>query len=192
MIPIYDDIPQAQATILRRAAWDEQQIPAPVLDGIERIFGQRLTPEQAVATVLADVRQRGDAAVLEWSQRIDGPHPRGASSAAYRDPLAVPQAEIDAAVVGLDPALLDALKLAAQRLEVFHRQQPTGSWMDVTPGGVLGQIVRPYSGWASTRRPAPRRCPRRCCIAPFPRAWPASARSSSARRQTAVQAGWRR
>jgi len=143
MIPIYDNIPQAQATILRRAAWDEQQIPASVLDGVERIFGQRLTPEQAVATVLADVRQRGDAAVLEWSQRIDGPQSRGSSSEAYRDPLAVPQDEIDAAVAGLDPALLDALKLAAQRLEAFHRKQPTGSWMDVTPGGTLGQIVRP-------------------------------------------------
>lgn len=136
MIRIFDDIPQAQATILRRAAWDEQQIPASVLAGIERIFGQRLTPEQAVAIVLADVRRRGDAAVLEWSQRIDG----GAL-----DSLAVPQAEIDEAVARLDPALLDALTLAAQRLEAFHRKQPAGSWMDVTPGGALGQIVRPLA-----------------------------------------------
>lgn len=134
MIPIYDDIPQAQATILRRAAWDEQAMPASVLDGIERIFGKRLTPEQAVAAVLADVRRSGDAAVLEWSQRIDG---------SALDALAVPQSEIDAAVTSLDPALLDALTLAAQRLEAFHRKQPAGSWMDVTPGGTLGQIVRP-------------------------------------------------
>jgi histidinol dehydrogenase len=136
MIPIYDDILQAQATILRRAAWDEQPMPAAVLDGIERIFGQRLAPEQAVATVLADVRRRGDAAVLEWSQRIDG------SALAT---LAVPQHEVDAAAASLDPALLDALKLATQRLEAFHRRQPAGSWMDVTPGGTLGQIVRPLA-----------------------------------------------
>lgn len=142
MIRIFDDIPQAQAAILRRAAWDEQAMPAALLDGIERIFGQRLTPEQAVAAVLADVRQRGDAAVLEWSQRIDGPQDRG-SSPSDRDPLAVPQAEIDSAVAGLNPTLLDALTLAAQRLEAFHLRQPTGSWMDVTPGGTLGQIVRP-------------------------------------------------
>jgi histidinol dehydrogenase len=145
MIPIYDNIPHAQATVLRRAAWDEQQMPASVLDGVERIFGQRLTPEQAVATVLADVRARGDAAVLEWSQRIDGPPARGSGSAADRTSLAVPQAEIDAAAASLDPALLDALTLASQRLEAFHRQQPVGSWMDVTPGGVLGQIVRPLA-----------------------------------------------
>jgi histidinol dehydrogenase len=134
MIGIYDDISHAQATILRRAAWDEQPMPAAVLDGIERIFGQRLTPEQAVAAVLADVRRRGDAALVEWSQRIDG----GAQVT-----IAVPRAEIDAAVVSLDPALLDALKLSAQRLEAFHHKQPTGSWMDVTAGGTLGQIVRP-------------------------------------------------
>jgi histidinol dehydrogenase len=48
-------------------------------------------------------------------------------------------------VAGLDPALLDALRLAAQRLEAFHSKQPTGSWMDVTPGGTLGQIVRPLA-----------------------------------------------
>lgn len=134
VIPIYDDIAHAQATVLRRAAWDEQTLPASVLDGIERIFGRRLTPEQAVAEILADVRRRGDAAVAEWSQRIDGHAPAA---------LAVPQAEIEAAAAGLDPALLDALRLAAQRLEAFHRRQPTGSWMDVTAGGVLGQIVRP-------------------------------------------------
>jgi histidinol dehydrogenase len=143
VIPIIDDIPHAQATVLRRAAWDEQQLPAAMLDGIERIFGERLTPEQAVAAILRDVRQRGDDALREWSQRIDGPLPGGSSSAAYRDPLAVPQAEIDAAVASLHPALLDALQLAAERLEAFHRKQPAGSWMDVTPGGTLGQIVRP-------------------------------------------------
>lgn len=136
MIRIFDDIPQAQASILRRAGWDEQQMPSAVLDGIERIFGRRLTPEQAVAAVLADVRSRGDAAVVEWSRRIDG---------SVLHALAVPQAEIDAAVAGLDPALLDALQLAAQRLEAFHRKQPAGSWMDVTPGGTLGQIVRPLA-----------------------------------------------
>ena len=66
MIHIYDNIPHAQATILRRTAWDEQALPAALLAGIERIFGQRLTPEQAVAAVLADVRGRGDSG-CEWA-----------------------------------------------------------------------------------------------------------------------------
>lgn len=145
VVPIFEDVAEARASILRRAAWDEQALPTSLLDGIERVFGERLTPEAAVARVLADVRRRGDAALAEWSQRIDGrPTPRGASSEAYReDPFRVPQAEIDAALSSVSPALLDALALAVQRLTAFHRKQPIGSWVDVTPGGALGQIVRP-------------------------------------------------
>ncbi len=134
MIRIFDDISQAQATILRRVGWDEQELPAALLDGIERRFGERLTPEQAVARVLRDVRKRGDVALREWSQRIED---------VALVALQVPQEEIDAAVAGLDVEMRDALALAVQRLEAFHRKQPIGSWMDVTPGGTLGQIVRP-------------------------------------------------
>ena len=42
-----------------------------LLDGIERIFGERLAPAEAVARILADVRRRGDAALIEWSARIE-------------------------------------------------------------------------------------------------------------------------
>ena len=134
MISIFDDITHAQATILRRAGWDEQDLPASLLDGIERRFGERLTPDEAVARVLRDVRRRGDQALREWSERIDG---------VPLDSLQVSQEEIDAAVDSLDPAVRSAVQLAVQRLEAFHRKQPVGSWMDVTPGGTLGQIVRP-------------------------------------------------
>ncbi len=131
-IPLYT-LSRAQATVLRRAGWDEQTLPSALLDGIERIFGARLTPEQAVAAILAAVRAHGDAAVLDWSQRIDGSAAR----------LAVPRDEWAAAAAALAPAQLAALELAAQRLTAFHRQQPVGSWMDVSAGGTLGQIVRP-------------------------------------------------
>ena len=47
-------------------------MPPRLLDGIERIFGERLAPAEAVARILADVRRRGDAALVEWSARIDG------------------------------------------------------------------------------------------------------------------------
>ena len=72
LIPIFTDLAQAQQTVLRRAAWDEQDVPDVVRDGIRRRFGEELTPAAAVARVLNDVRQRGEAAALEWTQRIDG------------------------------------------------------------------------------------------------------------------------
>ncbi|MEA3334382.1 MAG: histidinol dehydrogenase [Chloroflexota bacterium] len=134
MIPIIDDISVAEESILRRAGWDEQKLPPALLDGIESIFGERLTPEEAVDRVLADVRLRGDAALRDWSQRIDGASP---------EEFSVPEVEIEHAVAGLAPDMLEALTIAADRVEAFHRKQPIGSWMDVTPGGTLGQLVRP-------------------------------------------------
>ena len=46
----------------RRVPWEDQEMPAPVLDGIERIFGERIAPAEAVSRILRDVRTRGDAA----------------------------------------------------------------------------------------------------------------------------------
>src|SRR5215217_1227066 len=69
------DVPTAQNTILRRPAWDEIAVPDLLADGIAAIFGERLTPDEVVRRILADVRQRGDAALLEWTQRLDRVNP---------------------------------------------------------------------------------------------------------------------
>ncbi len=68
----------------------------------------------AVRAIIADVRARGDAALADLTSRFDGWAP-GA--------LQVTQAEIDAATAAVDPALRDALDLAAGRIEAFHRAQ---------------------------------------------------------------------
>jgi histidinol dehydrogenase len=70
-----------------------------------------------VAGVLADVRARGDRAVLELTSRFDRLH---ASSVAA---LGVGAAEIDAAIAEVPQATRDALELAATRIEAFHRRQ---------------------------------------------------------------------
>ncbi|MEZ4770037.1 MAG: hypothetical protein R2844_16590 [Caldilineales bacterium] len=64
-------VPDAQQTILRRRAWDDLDVPPRLLDGIAAIFGERITPDEAVRRILADVRARGDA-LHEWTLRIDG------------------------------------------------------------------------------------------------------------------------
>ena len=70
----------------------------------------------AVAQILADVAKRGDEAVVEYTNRFD----RQSLSAAD---LAITEAEVDAAVAAVEPDLLDALKLAAERIETFHERQ---------------------------------------------------------------------
>lgn len=124
----------AQQTILRRRAWDEIDVPPRLLDGIEAIFRQRITPDEAVRRILADVRTRGDDAVRDWTQRIDG---------VTLASLTVSREQIAAAYDQVSGEVVDALRLAAQRVEAFHRRQPAISWIHNDEQGTLGQLVRP-------------------------------------------------
>jgi histidinol dehydrogenase len=72
--------------------------------------------DTAVAAIIADVRARGDAALIDCTARFD----RLTLSA---DRLRITGAEIDAALAAVPAALTDALDLAATRIESFHRMQ---------------------------------------------------------------------
>src|SRR5436190_7461034 len=72
--------------------------------------------EQAVRAIIADVAARGDAALIELTRKFDRVH-LGAIG------LRVTQAELDAAAAACDSAALDALKLARDRIETYHRRQ---------------------------------------------------------------------
>jgi histidinol dehydrogenase len=133
-IPIFDDIAQARRTILKRDPLDEVVAPPALLDSIERLFGARLTPAEAVELIIRDVRGRGDAALREWTARLDGTR---------RATFEVPRARWRRAAAALDPALLEALELAAGEIERFHRKQARNSWVDFSVEGALGQIVVP-------------------------------------------------
>lgn len=125
---------EAQQTILRRLPPDEFDVTQGVLDGIEAIFGEALSPDQVVRRIIADVRQRGDSALREWTERIDR---------AVLDDLMVSPDEIAAAVESTPPAVMDALRLSAKRVEAFHWRQPVTSWVHPDSEGTLGQLVRP-------------------------------------------------
>ena len=72
--------------------------------------------QNAVAAILADVRARGDAALLEYTARFD----RVTLTA---ETMRVSADEIDRALASIEPGLLASLKLAAERIEDFHRRQ---------------------------------------------------------------------
>ena len=72
--------------------------------------------EQAVRAILADVQARGDAALIDYTQRFD-------RLTLTPETLRVPAAEIAAATAQCDPKALAALKLARERIETFHRRQ---------------------------------------------------------------------
>ena len=92
----------------------------------------------AVAGIIADVRARGDAALLELTSKYDR-LPAGSMSE-----LAVGRDEIDAALGGLTPALRDSLETAAARIRRFHeRQFPQGFDYEDEDGVGLGMRYSP-------------------------------------------------
>ncbi|MCB0073978.1 MAG: histidinol dehydrogenase, partial [Caldilineaceae bacterium] len=128
------DADEARTTILRRRAWDAWDVPAALLDGIERNFGARLTPDEAVRRILDDIRREGDAALRRWTETLDRVTPAA---------LAVTPEQIAAAYAAVDAAVIDAMRTAAARIEAFHRRQPSLSWIHNDAEGTLGQLVRP-------------------------------------------------
>ena len=99
--------------------------------------------ETAVGKILADVKVRGDAAVLEYTNRFDRiPHGGAAEMAAFD----ISQAELQAALNGLPSAQRESLQIAAQRIRVFHerqREELRGFMYTEADGTVLGQKVTP-------------------------------------------------
>ena len=94
--------------------------------------------EVTVASILADVKRRGDAALLEYTQRFDRLNVNDASE------LKLPQAELRAAFDGLPAAQRTALEQAAQRVTAYHQKQLQSSWSYTEADGtLLGQQVTP-------------------------------------------------
>ena len=94
--------------------------------------------ERSVAAILADVRRRGDEALLEYTSRFDrldapGPHA-----------LEIGAGELQAALDGLDPSMREALETAAARIRDYHCHQVAQSWSFTEADGTrLGQSIRP-------------------------------------------------
>lgn len=90
--------------------------------------------EQTVRGIIADVRKRGDAAVLELGRKFDSPD---------LEAIRAEPADFDAAYESIKPELLAAIRKAKSNIEEFHRKQLANSWLDVREDFTYGQIVRP-------------------------------------------------
>jgi histidinol dehydrogenase len=117
-----------------------------VIQIIEGKFAASLMPDRreedarvtdAVAAILADVRQNGDEALFRLSEKFDGARPAT---------IEVPQAEIDAAAESVGPEFLETLQAAAENIRAFHKRQiREGYVVTDNPGVILGQRVIPLS-----------------------------------------------
>ena len=91
--------------------------------------------EATVADIIANVREKGDAAVLDYCRRFDG---------ASLSSLAVTEEEIDEAVAAVEPKFLEILKKAAENIRAFHSRQVRNSFiLNEKDGVVIGQKIIP-------------------------------------------------
>ena len=96
------------------------------------------TVDAAVAEILAAVKRRGDAAVLEYTARFDGVTARTLAE------LELPRARLERARDGLPAAEREALEQAAVRVRRYHEKQLAQSWQySEADGTVLGQKLTP-------------------------------------------------
>ena len=106
------------------------------LTAFEATFDQQV--ERAVAEICDAVRSRGDAAVLEYTERFDR------VKAARVSELELPSSALKQARAGLDRTQREALEQAASRIRRYHQRQRSKSWrFTEADGTMLGQRVTP-------------------------------------------------
>jgi len=117
-----------------RAGGVERRFSIPEPDARTRaqlnaLFGRDISAADAVREIVADVRDRGDAAVQEWTERIDGVH----VEATRANPAWMAECW-----TSLDRGLRNALTAAAERIRTFHDLQ-----VDVRLRGEPSLCLRP-------------------------------------------------
>ncbi len=123
-------VPEAQIGILRRQPYQDMVLPP----ALQEPYGRPVTAAEATREILHDVAARGDAALRDWSRKLEGGIPQA---------LEIRTEELQKAYESIPAALAASLKLAADRIRDFHRQQPCTSWIDNGAQGTLGQVIRP-------------------------------------------------
>lgn len=122
---------------LHRPVLEETPVAPEVQAALDRTFGVGTKPFDAVRQIVSDIQARGDAALVEYVERIDGVSLRA-------DDLFVSDDEIAAAYREVDSDVAQALRTARDRIRDFHERQKQASWFitDAT-GNWLGQRVIP-------------------------------------------------
>lgn len=130
---IFEGAEAGRRVILRRRPLTAVDLPEAVRRRTREVFGAELTVEETVRRVIADVRERGDEALRHYTRALDG---------ADIEAIEVGRAEIEAAYNQVDPALVEALRIAAERVRAFHEAQREHAARSFSLDGV-GCVVRP-------------------------------------------------
>lgn len=124
--------------IMRRMMSENVDFDAELATLIDRRMIEDEKINKVVSGILADVRQRGDEAVLEYTRQFD----KRDVSCMFQ--LEVSKAQMQAALDKLTVVQRDALLKAAERIGLYHQRQLQPSWQyEEEDGSVYGQLVIP-------------------------------------------------
>ncbi len=129
---IIEGLRSAKSVLTRQAAAEFYPISPALRQRLEELFGVD-DPELAVRQIIDEVRNRGDAALLDYTLKIDGVRP---------GPLEVSKKQRASVYQQVDSELVLALKLAAERIRSFHSLQKESILSGITKPG-SGQLIRP-------------------------------------------------
>ncbi len=109
--------------------------PAEIVDELRRPGGfLSQVVRDAARRIVEDVRDRGDAALLEYTERFDGIRPRE---------IRVPKSELDNARGSLSPEVEESFVVAIENVRAFHENEMDRPWERSHAGATTGQRVRP-------------------------------------------------
>ena len=124
--------------MIRRLSTQSPDFDAELRDLLALEAEQDASIEKTVLEILAEIRRRGDVALLEYTRKFDRLAVHEASH------LELPARELQAALTSLAPEQRTALETAASRIRAFHERQRVEGWTySEADGTVLGQRVTP-------------------------------------------------
>src|SRR5689334_15450088 len=109
-------------------------------DALDRIQRRNVALDSSlmleVSTIVSDVAQRGDAALIEYTSRFDGCQ---VTPADFR----VSESTLAALARNVDSSVSDALREAIRRVRRFHQSERRPSWVNSHEGVCIGQRITP-------------------------------------------------
>ena len=130
---IIEGFQPAKLALTRQPLAELHSVSPAVKQRLNEIFGAGVDPEQAVRQIIGEVYRRGDAALLDYTTKIDG---------IKLSSLEVSREQVSSAYREVDEGLVSALRLAAERIRNFNTVQKDNIVSGFTRSG-LGQLIRP-------------------------------------------------
>ena len=121
---------EAVERLLTKKSFDEVELSPKVREANKKIFGADLSAIEIVRKIVSDVRKFGDAAVIDYTKKIDG--------------VELENFSVELGEIEIDSEVLASLKVAAENIRKFHVEQLPKSWITYRgENSLLGQAIIP-------------------------------------------------